>query len=461
VGHNLRIAWGITNLHYDVQDLYIERMDDRTGQYLFNGQVEQSREEREVILVKGKPPVELAVRVTRHGPIFVSEGDKRLSLKWTAAQPGFIQFPFLDVDRANNWTEFQAAIRRLSGPGSNFVYADVDGNIGYHAAGMLPKRKGYRGDLPVDGSSGIFEWEGYIPFEELPSVYNPASGLIVTANQNPFPKDFAYPVNGNFAPAYRARQIRARLSAREGWQASDMLRVQGDIYSSFSDFLAKQVVAAYDKRGQRNPGLDPAVNLLRGWNGQMDKDMGAPLLITLVYQNVRRALAESASSGNGAAYEFSLGSMVVEKALRERPAGWFDDYDQMLLRALVDAIEEAGRIQGKDVARWRYGNYLLVPYLNPVIHQVPVIGKYFDIGPVQMSGSSTTPKQTTLGLAPSMRMSAELGDWDRSLVNITVGQSGQVLSSHYRDQWDDYYAVRSFPMEFGKVRAKSSLEFHP
>ncbi|HXA51725.1 MAG TPA: penicillin acylase family protein [Candidatus Acidoferrum sp.] len=461
VGHNQRIAWGITNLHFDVQDLYLERYEDRSGRYLFNGQLEQSREEREVILVKGKPAVELTVRVTRHGPIFISEGDRRLSLKWSAAQPGFMQYPFLDINRAGNWNEFLGAIKRLSGPGSNFVYADIDGNIGYHAAGMLPRRKSYRGDVPVDGSSGIFEWDGYIPFEELPSVYNPPSGLIVTANQNPFPKDYPYPVNGNFAPPYRARQIRALLSAKEGWRAEDMLRVQGDIYSGFSDFLAKQVVAAYDHRNQRNPGLDPAVQLLRTWNGQMDKNLAAPLLITLVYQHVRRALAENASSATNTVYEFNLAPVAVERLLRERPAGWFDDYDQMLLRALVDGVEEAQRMQGRDLKRWRYGTYLLIPYTNPVIHQIPLVGHYFDIGPVSMSGSNYTPKQSSLTLSPSMRMSADLGDWERSLLNITVGQSGQILSSHYRDQWDDYYHVRSYPMQFGKVQATSTLEFRP
>ena len=118
-------------------------------------------------------------------------------------------------------------------------------------------------------------------------------------------------------------------------------------------------------------------------------------------------------------------------------------------------------MQGRDTKRWRYGNYLRVPYTNPVIHQVPLAGKYFDIGPVSMSGSTTTVKQTSLTLAPSMRMTADLGDWERSLLNITVGQSGQVLSRHYRDQWDDYYNLRSYPMQFGRVQAQSTVQFHP
>ena len=459
VGHNQRIAWGITNLHFDVQDLYIEKLDDRTGQYLFRGQVEQARGEREIIRVKGQPSVDMTIWVTRHGPIFLADGTERLALRWTAAEPGMLQYPFLDIDRAQNWREFTAAIARLPGPGSNFVYADVDGNIGYHAAGALPRRRNYRGDVPVDGTSGNFEWDGYIPFDELPSVYNPPGGLIVSANQNTFPENFPYPVNGNFAPPYRAQQIRAMLAARNGWRAQDLLAVQKDIYSAFSHFLAGQLVGAYEKRNAHNPGLEPAVGLLRAWNGQMDKDMAAPFLITLAYQHVRRTIAENASAAAGLAYEFNMGPAVVERLLRERPAGWFGDYDEMLLRTLADAVEEGRRMQGRDPARWHYGDYLQIAINNPVLHEVPLVGKYFDIGPVPMSGSSTTVKQTTRALAPSMRMNADLGDWENSLLNIPIGQSGQILSSHYKDQWADYSYARSYPMQFGKVDAKSTLVF--
>lgn len=459
VGHNQRIAWGITNLQFDVQDLYVENLDDLTGRYLFRGQVEQARGEREIIRVKGRPNVDMTTWVTRHGPIFLTEGNRRLALRWTAAEHGMLQFPFIDIDRAQSWPEFTAAISRLPGPGSNFVYADVDGNIGYHAAGALPRRRNYRGDLPVDGASGNFEWDGYVPFEELPSVYNPPSGIIVSANQNTFPENFAYPVNGNFAPPYRAQQIRAMLSARTGWRAQDLLNVQKDIYSAFSKFLAGQLVAAYQNRNAHNPGLDPAVDLLRTWNGQMDQDMAAPFLITLAYQHVRRAIAENASAATGMAYEFNMAPVVMERMLRERPAGWFGDYDEMLLRALADGVEEGRRMQGRDPKGWRYGNYLRVAINNPVLHEVPLVGKYFDIGPVAMSGSTTSVKQTSRTVAPSMRMNADLGDWENSLLNIPIGQSGQILSSHYRDQWSDYYYARSYPMEFDKVDAKSTLVF--
>ncbi len=459
VGHNQRIAWGITNLGYDVQDLYIEQLDERTGRYVYQGQPQQAREEREVIRIKGAAPTEVRTWVTRHGPIMVREGGKLMAMRWMASEPGVLQYPILDLDRAQNWTEFNAALARFPGPGSNFVYADVDGNIGYHATGILPKRNGFSGSVPLDGASGKFEWDGVIPYAELPSVYNPPSGIIATANQNPFPVNYAYSVDGNFAAPYRARQIRDLLTARQGWRAADMIAVQKDVYSGFERFLAGQIVAAYEKRQAHEPDMEDAIALLRKWDGQMDKDAAAPLITDLLFHYVRIAIAERASPGNGAAYDIGISSAVVETLLRQRPQGWFRDFDETLMRAFVDALEEGRRMQGKDVKKWRWGSYLNVSVENPVVHRVPWVGRYFDIAGTPMSGGGTTVKQTTKKLAPSMRMTADLGDWNRSLMNVQIGQSGEILSSRYRDEWLDWYYARTEPMEW--KAAGTGLEFRP
>src|SRR5262249_45568047 len=153
IGHNRRIAWGVTNLQFDVQDLYREQIDPRTGCYLFRGQAEQARLERGAIAVKGAKPITFEQWITRHGPVFLTDENQAYALRWAAAEPGF-EFPFLDLDRARNWTEFNAALSRFPGPGQNFVYADVDGNIGYHATGKLPIRPvNCPGDVPVEGSA--------------------------------------------------------------------------------------------------------------------------------------------------------------------------------------------------------------------------------------------------------------------------------------------------------------------
>jgi penicillin G amidase len=462
IGHNETVAWGITNLGFDVQDLYRENIDPQTGRYVFKGHLEQARLDREAIAVKGARPIETATWVTRHGPIFLNDENRQYALRWGAADPGSYQFPFLEIDRARDWKEFTAALARFPGPGQNFVYADTAGNIGYHATGRNPKRPvGCGGDLPADGASGECEWDGMIPFDELPQFFNPARGELVTANQNPFPENYPYAVAGHFAAPYRALEIRTLLDRRAKWEARQMLEVQKDVYSSFSEFLAQQVVAAWDARKATNQALAEAVDLLRAWNGQMEKGTAAPMVVTLVFQQLRKAAAERAAPGSGQTYEFGMAPSVLEKLLRERPPGWFPDYNALLMKCFAEAVDEGAKIQGSKVSRWDYGQYNALKITHPVDGQLPMAGSYFNIGPVSMSGSSTTIKQTTRRLGPSMRMVVDLGDLEHSLQNITVGESGQRLSSHYKDQWGAYYGATSFPMQFEKVDAKQTLVVKP
>jgi penicillin G amidase len=467
-GHNQRIAWGVTNLGFAVQDLYREQINLENGRYLFQGQVQQAIPERDVIATKGQAPVEFTVWFTRHGPIFLSEGNAHYSMQWIAAAGYPVQFPLLDIDRARNWDEFTAALKGFAGPAQNFVYADVDGNIGYRAAGALPARdKDCPADVPLDGSSGQCEWRGLIPFDDLPHAYNPPSGMIVTSNQNPFPADYAWPVDGRFASNYRAGQITARLESRAKWQPADMLAVQKDVYSALSHFLAGQMAAAFDKKSAAKADtggaqVRAAVDLLRSWNGQMEKGTAAPMVALLAYDRIRDDIADRASPGHAASYESSyLAPEIVERLLRERPPDWFPDYDSLLLKSLKDAIADGEKLQGSKISRWDYGQFNELKVENPIFGALPLIGKYFDIGPAPMSGSPTTVKQTTRRLGPSLRMVVDLSNLDRSLINLTTGESGNPLSRHYMDQWDSYYAGQSFPMEFDQVKASDVLTVNP
>jgi penicillin amidase len=463
IGHNDRIAWGATNLQFDVMDLYDERLEAATGRYLFQGRAEQAAFERELIRVKGERHVEAGNWITRHGWSFRPSGAYFESLRWIAAEKGQFHYPFPDVNRARDWREFRAALARYPGPAQNFVYADIDGNIGYQAAGKLPIRKNYQGNLPADGVSGQQEWAGFIPFEQLPYVHNPASGMIVSANQNPFPAGYPYRVSGNFASPYRARQIRTRLGSRRGWKPEEMLALQTDVYSAVHHFLAREVAAAHARRGIGGGEMTAAVNLLRDWDGQLRTGAAAPMIATLLYEHLLRAIVERAAPGKGTLYEFESAPAVVETLIRSRSSDWFGDYDQLLLRSLAAALEEGRRTQGRDVTKWDYGRYHRLFLPNPVIGRLPLIGRYFNIGPVPMSGGPTTVKQILRArfLGPSMRMVVDFSDLDRSFQNITTGQSGQVLSSHYRDQWRAYYTGSSFPMQFLKVDAKDVLAVVP
>jgi len=388
--------------------------------------------------------------------------NRPIAMAWTASDPSIFRNIFVDVNRARKWEEFRKAVSQFGGPAQNFVYADVDGNIGYQATGKLPIRRNFTGDVPVDGSTGENEWSGYIPFEELPSAFNPKDGYIVTANQNPFPANYPYQVGGTFAAPYRSNQIRDMLLASGNkLKPEDNLRIEKDVYSGFSKFLARQLVAAYEKRGATNKLFTEPVRMLKTWDGQMDQDRAEPFIVTLVFQHLRKAVADRAAPGGGALYDYQMSPAVIEKMLRERPSGWFSDYNELLLRSFADGMEEGQRLQGTDPARWKWGRYMFLDGKHPVGSQIPFVGKYFNVGLAPMSGSSTTVKQTTRKLLPSERMNYTVGKWDDSLWNLPLGQGGSVASSHYSDQWSAYYNGRSFPMQFSKVDAKSTVTLVP
>jgi penicillin amidase len=393
--------------------------------------------------------------------VFVAGSGSTLTLRWSAAGTE-VRFPFAALNRARNWQEFRNALSDFPGPAQNFVYADREGHIGYQAAGRLPVRPpANRGDVPVDGATGNTEWDGFIPFDTLPTAVDPPSAMIVTANQNPFPPAYRFPVAGKFASHYRSSQIHALLESRKQWNVDAMLQVQTDVYSSVLHYIASRVVAVASSRQGSDPAVDSVIAALKSWNGQMSAEGGAPLAASLVLQHLRRGLADLASPGKGLEYDAEIAPAVIERILREQPEGWFDDYDQWLMGALVDAIEEGKRLYGRDPARWRYGDTQPLVLPHPVLSRLPWIGAYFRLGPVPHSGSPTTVKQMTRRLGPSMRMVLDTADWDKSLANITVGQSGHPLSGNFRDQWGAYLSGRSFPMQFQKVEAVDVLKLIP
>jgi penicillin G amidase len=495
-GHNDQIAWGVTNLQADVMDLYAEQIDERNGRYLFQDKLEQAQFDPQVIGVRGRKPVEVDTWVTRHGPVVLHRNGKSYSMRWIATD-GF-DFPFFEVDRAQNWQQFRAALSGYWAAAQNFIYADRAGNIGYQAAGRVPVRHDFDGDTPLDGASGKFEWDGYIPFEQMPSVYNPASGIVATANQNPFPPDFAYRINGSFADKYRVEQIRALLNRKSKLTVPYMLTIQKDVYSAYGYFLAQQVLTAFAKRGSNDPLTRDAIPVLRRWNGQMEKDDAAPMMTELLNTQIGTMLVASLlQPAMNAALSAKLQSepqntqikagkpgrtvvtasalnapvvpdifprpQVIEGLLRSRTHGWVanDDWDAWLLENFSSALQDGRKRQGTPIAKWRWGRMLEWNFTHPVGKELPIVDRFFDIGPVEMSGSGTAVKQTTSTLGPSERMVVDLGGLDKSVQNLTVGESGFVASPHYKDQWWAYYVGQSFPMQFDHVDAKEVLRVRP
>jgi penicillin amidase len=216
VGHNRRIAWGFTNLGPDVEDVFVENFNPQ-GEYQTPEGWRKPEVRHEVIHVKRGRDVEMDVLVTRHGPIISKEmkdESRQLSLKWALYDTG-LSLPFYAINSAQNWNDFRAAFARYYGPGQNVVYADVDGNIGYQAAGRVPVRAAGDGSLPVSGADDAHEWTGYVPFEELPSIYNPPSGIIATANGRVTADGYKYSITREWESPYRTERIYRAAAEQE------------------------------------------------------------------------------------------------------------------------------------------------------------------------------------------------------------------------------------------------------
>ena len=241
-----------------------------------------------------------------------------------------------------------------------------------------------------------------------------------------------------------------------------MLQVQTDVYSAQAHFVAKKIAEAWDRHPSDKARTKAAVEELKRWDGKMDRGSGAAMLAAIAYERIRKAIAESAAPGKGEEWERSFfAPEVVEHLLADRPDGWFKDYDTMLIDAVEGALTEGEKFYGSKVSLWDYGQYNELRFDHPVASKLPLIGKYFSIGPAPMGGSPTTVKQTSARLGPAMRMTVDLGALDHSLANITFGQSGHWLSSHARDQWDAYSAGTSFPMRFEQLGPVQVLRVTP
>jgi len=240
-----------------------------------------------------------------------------------------------------------------------------------------------------------------------------------------------------------------------------MQSVQKDVYSAFLHFLAQQAVHAVETRGDRTPAALEGVQLLRAWNGQMLAANPEPLLATLLYQHLRRAISENVAGKDAAAFKSFMAPGVIEKLLRERPKGWFDDYDQLLSTELAGAVEEAHRMQGKNSAKWAYGRLNELTLTHPVAARIPWLSSYYNLGPVPLNGAGTTINAAGPKMGPSLRFLADLANWENSRLNLTTGQSLHRFSGHYKDDWDTYLSGESKLLPYKSAQPKDTLTLAP
>ena len=467
IGHNARIAWGVTNEGPDVQDLYIEEPDPADPRrFLYEGRSEAASIVNETIKVKGAEAVKIDVVQTRHGPVITSvmEGVKQtVALRWTALDPGHLVDALYKLDRASSWDTFRAALREWDVPAQNFVYADVDGHIGYQATGQIPIRPGGSdaGDVPVRGSDGKSEWQGYIAFDELPSVFDPPEGLIVTANQRIVDRS-PRKISNEHDPGFRAQRIHQLLRASDKLGPDDFSRIQMDVVDvstgRFLPFLREMSVAG-DRARQ-------AQALLREWDGAMRADRVAPAIywswtLHMLERVFRDKLGPDlfkqylGASARGALYEI-VGTpdhpwliVLSDPAHRGR--------DALAALALDDALEELTRKLGTDMSGWQWSKLHRVTFDHPLGTVLPFL---FNIGPAPNDGAYFTVNNAPFDLKkpyaqtthPSMRMVVDLADLESTRVVYATGQSGHPFAPHWGDLTKKYLEGGYVTLRFATAR---------
>ncbi len=452
IGHNDRIAWGFTNNGADVQDLYIETFNPAApDEYRVNGAWVRAQTFDEVIHVEGQPDDHLKVVVTRHGPVVRREGDKVYALRWTALEPGGLANTYNWLSRAQNWDEFRAVMKNVWGPGQNTVYADVEGNIGYIMAARVPIRKKGHGEVPVPGDTDDYEWAGYIPFDQLPQALNPDSGLIVTANARVVGPNYKPYLTDRWEEPYRTARIYDLLHGKNGLRPIDMLKVETDAYSYPHVFLADQLLAASKTVQPKDPRAQKLIESLKDWNGIADADSPLVSFLEMARRASLHLLLEPYLGSDTNLYEWRS-TTFLQKILTNRPTNWlppaYKTYDELLAAAADRAVSMlAEQSKSNRIQDWEWKEFDSLDMLHPLGRQ-GFLKTLLSITGKPQSGTLYSVRAATTHHGPSMRFIANLANWDDSILLIPAGESGQLGSGHYTDQFSYWYEGKPIFMPF-------------
>ena len=378
--------------------------------------------------------------------------------------------PFFDVDTAQNWEEFRKAFSQLDAPGQNVVYADVDGNIGYQTTGHIPIRASGDGSLPVSGADNAHEWTSYIPFDKLPNIYNPPSGVIATANGRITPDGYPYSISVEWEAPWRTARIYHVLESGRKFGPSDMLALENDVQSENDLFAAERFVYAVDHAARPSARAKQAADLMRNWDGRMLASATAPTIAVRSAQELTRLLLEprlgtapedpkqQEETLSWKSYDGKMRTVWLQNVMLHQPKRWlpekYPNYEEMLTAAVDAAVNTPG--SPKDLSSWYWGSVNAVEIEHPILSKIPLLRRWAAPGINEQSGSGYTVKAVTRHHGPSERFTANLADLDQSTLNTVTGQGGNFLSPFYMDQWNAWYEGSTFPLPFTPQAVESS-----
>lgn len=450
IGHNNDIAWGITNLCPDVQDLYFERFaESDPSLYKTPSGWRAAEIRREELKVRqsldDSTSVTVDVKVTRHGPVILESGTFALALRWTALATDLIDLDaILAINRARNWDDFVDALRGYGGPPQNFTYADTAGHIGYYSAGRIPVRSSGDGSVPYDGSTDAGEWIGFIPFDELPHIFDPPSGIIVTANNRLIGNDYPHHLTHNWRVPYRALRIHDRLSAKPILDAADFMSILGDTYSYPDVIFISEILKLAGPLRATSPEWREMADAFAGWDGYSNAESTVLPLATAMRTAFRdQILSQALGMERAQLFDWRNESTFIDWLITERPIAWLPDgvasFESLLLNCYRQAKEKLAERYGLSPTAWQWGKLASVQFRHP-LEKMGAIGTRFATSafPQHTGGSMPT---VNAGSRVSMRLIADLSDWSLTRLGIPLGQSGDPASLNHHDQFADWHNV--------------------
>jgi len=487
IGHTAHHAWGLTNVGGDVQDLYLERLNEDRTAALYEGAWEPLTVRREEIHVRGRDEPEVVeVPETRHGPIIdsymigttnpeVVQGGitETYALRWVGAEHAIRPTTLLRMAQARSFQEFREAVRTWECPGQNMVYADVDGTIGYQCTGLYPIRRRGDGTVPVPGWTDQYEWDGFIPFEELPWCENPDEGFLATANNKIHDESYPYLIGRDFLPPFRARRIVQLLTATEKHSRDTFASMHVDTVSIPAQRMLPyllEVEPADDRQKE-------ALAYLGEWNGDLAADSVAGCIYEVWGKHIAEAVLQPKLGPDLFQHLYgrrqwtnSFQYEVLPTLLEFPSAMWFGadgrrGRDDVLGGALGRAVEELTRRLGEDMAAWRWGSIHQVRFAHQLAI-IPDLTPMLTAGVVESGGDEQTVLQGQFEpgtgydavVVPSWRQIIDLSDLDRSVGIHTVGQSGNPASPHWNDFVEPWSEGRYHPLPFTRPAVERHAE---
>ncbi len=484
IGENKNISWVLTNIMEDDCDFYFEKFDSTGTKYLVNDKWYPIKSYKDTIKVKDSTDAVIEINSTYRGPI-ISDihpynfvyNDKNLktqpiSMRWLGNDFSDETLAYYKINSAKNWQEFKEGVRLYSVPGQNFVYADKEGNIGYLFGARLPIRENNNTTFIFDGTTNKNDWKGFVPENQLPSLFNPAQNFIATAN-NKTEKNFKYHISNLWEPSSRIERIEELLTSKPKLSVKDYKKFQLDFISPYAKELTAYLINAFKNVKVTDKNLKLALELFKDWNYEMDQYSQVPAIYA-VFLNHLLINTYMDEMGEDLYNEFVFVQNVpyrsIMKLMKNPESSWFDDIktpqietrDDIIRKSLSDALTELEGKFGKDLKEWQWGKLHKVIFKHTFSGFSSLVDNYIDIGPYSIGGDGTTIFNTEYSftinndkfpafnhkkfeniLGPSMRFIYDFSKPDEFNLILTTGQSGNVLSDHYRDMtkmWlDGYY----------------------